>query len=326
MAPVQGFFMQQTYIKYFYNSYPQAKRLKLDREYLFYLKLKAFQTGMLHKGTIIKDIQSITTYSPGSISLYIQRLIKCGFITPFKKKGKIVGYRVISYKKALKLLKVKIRFTGDNLNIAKEHRFNRILFENLKDNKLFKNYIELQDIYNNRKKQVYKEKNNIVKKIKYHKDTLKDKIGEVEILKRKTFTNEDRKKRNEILKEIENKESKINQLKGELKSVLTKESESFKLSCKRFSNLMGYKSIQQGSLLERRGEKHGFLSIKRSLEVIERGVKYVDFISMKSIESSLYWMFGNVVDNKCNKLLFTDFFFSFFESNKQNQLNPIPTI
>lgn len=326
MASDSGFFMQQTYIKYFYNSYPQAKRLKLDREYLFYLKLKVFQTGMLHKGTVIKDIQSITTYSPGSISLYIQKLIKCGFIIPFKKKGKVVGYRVISYKKALKLLKVKIRFTGDNLNIAKEHRFNRILFEELKDNKFFKNYIELQDIYNNRKKQIYKANKSIKNKIKYHNSVLKDKIRESEILKRKTFTNEDRKKRDEILKEIENKKSKINQLKDELESVLTKESESFKLSCKRFSNLMGYKSIQQGSLLERRSENNGLLNIKRSLEVIERNVRYVDYLLMKSIKSSLYWMFGNVVDNKCNQLLFTDLFFSFFESNKQNQLNPIPMI
>jgi len=248
-------------------------------------------------------------------------LIKCGFIIPFKENNKIVGYTIISYKKALKILGVKIRFSGQNKNVAKEHRFNRIVVEGLKDNKFFKNYIELQDIYNNRKKQVYKENKSIKNKIKYHKETLKDKIEESKILKRKTFTNEDRKKRDEILKEIENKKNKIIQLKDELESVMTKKNESFKLSCKRFSNLIGYKSTQQGSLLERRSETNGFLGVTRSREVIERNVKYVDFLLMKSIESSLYWMFGNVVDNKCNKLLFTSLFFSFFESNKQNSPN-----
>lgn len=311
--------MSENYIKYFYSSYSKAKRLKLDREYLLYLKLKSLPTANLKKGSIIQDIKSITTYSGASISLYIKRLVKCGFISPFTKDGKIMGYTVVSYKKVLKILGVKIRFTGKNKNIAKEHRFNRILINKLKDNKEFKNFIELQDIHNNRKKQIYKARQSILKKIKYHKEKLVDKNKELEYINRTTFTPQDRIKRVNFMKEIEDKKEKIKQLEDQLKSASIKESESFKISCKRFSNLIGYKSIQQGSLLERRSENNKFLIIERSMKVIERNVKYVDYLLMKSIESSLYWMFGNVVDNKCNKLLFTNLFFSFFESNKQNR-------
>lgn len=283
--------MPNNYIKYFYKSYPASKRLGLHREYLFLLKLKYYSSGILKRGSIITDIQEITSYSPASISIYIKKLLECGFLIPFSKDGKVIGYNTISYKDVLKLLGVKIRFSGKNLNIAKEHRFNRILLEGLKDNKDFKNFIELQDLYKNSNNQSFKQKKKLINKITYRKS-----------------------------KNDPTQLDSIKQLQDELKSVSAKENKFFKISCKKLSRMLGYKSIQQGSLIERRAEKNNFLTIKRHLEVIEKKVEFVEFMSMRALDNSLYWMFGNVVKNSCNELLFTDHFFSHFESNKQNTL------
>lgn len=239
---------------------------------------------------ITKEVQRITSYSPGSISIYIKKLSEKDFIAPIKVGDKIVGYKIKSYKKVLKMLGVKIRFSGKNKNVAKEHRFKRILLVELKDNRLFKNYVELIDLYDNSTKQFFKRQQSLKRKIKYQRE-------------KQSSTERD---------------NTLNQLKSELKSVLASKGERFNMSCKKFSRSLGYKSIQQGSLIERRGESNNFLNITRHFEVVESKVTFEEFKVMKACNQGTYWMFGNVVKNQCNELMFGENFFKHFESNKQN--------
>jgi len=284
--------MQDNYIKYFYGSYRHAKQKGLSSEYLFYLKLKLLKDGELRVGTITESIQKVTSYSPASISIYIKRLVKAGFLIPFVVKGKVVGYQIISYKRALRRIGIKTRFTGASKNIAKEHRFQRIIVDELSDNKMFKNFIEMMDIYQNSEKQLYKEKQKIKRGIKYQREK-DDSITTKRIIRK---------------------------LKEDLKSVQMIPGNRFKLSCRKLSRLLGYKSIQQGSLVERRAENNRFLEIHRSFEVVEKKVSFLEYLPMKVLDDSLYWMFGNVVKNECNVLLFTSAFLGHFEDNKQNTL------
>ncbi len=287
--------MRDNYIKYFYGSYKHAKQKGLSSEYLFYLKLKLLKDGELRVGTITKVIQEVSSYSPASISIYLKRLVEAGFLIPFVIKGKVVGYQVISYKRALRRIGVKTRFTGVSKNIAKEHRFQRLITNELIDNKIFKNFIEMMDVYQNSEKQLYKEKQKIKRKIKYQREK------DDSITTRKT----------------------IRKLKEDLKSVQMMPGNRFKLSCRRLSRLLGYKSIQQGSLIERRAEDNGFLEIHRSFGVVEKKISFLEYLPMKALDDSLYWMFGNVVKNDCNILLFTSVFLGHFEDNKQSALTSL---
>ena len=281
--------MRKNYIKYFYNSYGYAKRRNLGSEYLFFLRLKTIANGELRVGSITEAVQSITSYSPASISYYIRRLTKAGFLIPYKIKGKVVGYQIISYKRAMKLIGMKIRFSGNLKNIAKEHRFQRIELGSLDDTKVFKNYIEMMDVYHNSEKQLYKKVRSLKRKIDYQE--------------KKEQTLETKKK--------------IEQLRSDFESVKAIDNHSFKLSCRKLSRILGYSSVQQGSLIERRAEANSFLKIKREHKVIERGVSFLEFNPMKALDDSLYWMYGNIVKNECNVLQLTDSFFSLFENNKR---------
>lgn len=282
--------MRKKYIKYFYGSYRHAKLKGLGSEYLFFLKLKLLRDGELRVGSITKDVQAISSYSPASISLYIQRLVKAGFLIPFKVKGKVIGYQIISYKRALRLLGVSTRFFGASKNIAKEHRFQRLHLDELLENKVFKNYIEMMDVYRNSEKQLFKQKQKIKRKIAYQRDK-----GDTPITRKR-----------------------IRMLKDDLESVEMIPGNRFQLSCHRLSRLLGYRSFQQGSLIEKRAESNQFLEVHRSFGVVERKTSYLDFVPMQALDKSLYWMYGNVVKNECNRLTMTPFFFSFFEGNQQS--------
>lgn len=281
--------MRKNYIKYFYDSYRYARKKNLGVEYLFFLKLKTIASGELRVGSITEVVQSITSYSPASVSYHIKRLVEAGFLIPFKIKGKVVGYQIISYKRAMKLIGMKIRFSGASKNIAKEHRFQRIELSGLDDTKLFKNCIEMMDVYRNSEKQLYKKARSLKRKIDYQEE--------------KEQTLETKKK--------------IEQLKNDFKSVKAISNHPFKLSCRRLSRILGYSSVQQGSLIERRAERNSFLKIERVQRVIEKGVCILDFKPMKALDDSLYWMYGNVVKNECNVLQFTDSFFNLFENNNR---------
>lgn len=285
--------MEKNYIKYFYGSYRCAKVRGLSSEYLFYLKLKLIDNGELRKGDITSIVQNVSTHSPASISYYIKRLVKAGFLIPYKHKEEVVGYQIISYKRALKLIGLRIRFSGKDKNIAKEHRFQRIELEDLIDTKVFKNYIEMTEVYRSSEKQLYKRKQSLKRKLNYQRE--------------KEQTLETKKK--------------IAQLKEEFESVEAIRDHSFQLSCRKLSRILGYSSAQQGSLIERRAEANSFLDIERRHEVIERGVSWKDFSPMKAYDNSLYWMYGNVVKNECNRLRLTEGFFNLFQDNQRKRAN-----
>jgi len=287
--------MERKYIKYFYGSYRAAKSKGLSSEYLFYLKLKTLKDGELRIGSINKSIEEASTLSPASITIYLKKLVTAGFLIPYVIKGKVVGYQVISYKRALKLIGVKIRFSGAKKNIAKSHRYQGINVEGLEDTKKFKNFIELLDVHKNSKNQAHKEKTKINRKIKYQrtKDNSPETLG------------------------------RIKQLREDHKSCMMRGGIQNKISCGNLAKLLGFKSIQQGSLIERRGEANGFFTIKRNFEVVESRVSYIDYIPMKAIDNSLYWMFGNVVQNDCNILTLTQEFFSYFVNNNQRTSYPL---
>jgi predicted transcriptional regulator len=272
-------------VKYLYSSFKSARVKKLTNEYLFYLQLQSIQfpQNEMYKGSLIKEIQAHFNYSPASISIQLKKLVKAGFVDLYKHdSNKEWKYVIKSYR--LVWNKLGFRFK----QYVERYKFDLIDVENKSELKAQIFTLELQ---RNKQKQEFKLKTNLENKIKYHQDTID-----------KTKSSKIREKKQKALLHL-------NSIKTSLEKVnlgrCAKRPMENRISCKRASLIMGFKSTMTIVNLHKKAQIMTLLSVKKQTTLVAESISKIEYSINPQFEGC-YWKFGRVFRNECNIYQFSN--------------------
>lgn len=252
-------------IKYHIGSFQCAKKAGLLREYLFWLQLKNLPShGRILNRHVIKTISQVTQYSNATISLLIKKSTECGFTHQLWDDKGLYAYHISSYKEVMSRIKYRHK---------SEHKIIKV--QNINNPKAFKCFIQSLEIENNFKKQDFKEKQKLQRRIDYN--VKKNNLDKVDYLK-----------------------SKLDGIGIDLQL----QRESIQISCKKISKILGYKTVSFSSKLEKRMNKLGFC------EIFKRGINFICCMKKSEwlfspIRLSSFWTYGKVFSYSCNKIFFS---------------------
>lgn len=289
-------------IKYLYRSFKAANEQGNVNAYLFYLQLKAmgFAQDEILKGNSIKTIKSTLGYSTGSISNYLKKCVKLGYISLYKHdSGKDWKYVLTSYKKVWN--KFNKRFDTDCSNIP-NYRFETIELPSV-NKKIIKAFILTTDLSRNKRDQEFskfkqehpelveaKRKALIAlrRKKKYHKKTFNE-VKSEKVRKRKEF----------VL------ESSI-AVKHGLQNSLTQENKPTEnmISNNKTNSLMGFRTNKPVSKIVKIAKELQILDKKSKNTLIASGISYFQYLTNPIFDKKHFYKSGNVYKRECSVFYF----------------------
>lgn len=269
-------------IKYLYSSFKKANELGLLSEYMFFLQLKAINVSFLKRGALINSLDRLCI-SDGSISNNVRKLVKAGLLVEYKDANdKIVGYQLISYRRAWNLLGFRFKCEG----YVERYKFDFIELSNSLDKKSIKAHILALELSYNKYKQEYRIRNKTVARINYHEKTLKKvKSNKKRVKKEATLL------RLKSLIETPNENSFTGELTGAIQN---------QISCQKVASILGYSSLTASVNLRKKAQSLSILSLKNEKRAIKRCTFSKYMTDFSNILDKTYWKKGVVYKKICN--------------------------
>ena len=163
------------------------------------------------------------------------------------------------------------------------------------DTSLLQNKSELKaklftfELIRNKQKQVFKKKEKISNQIEYHSNTFnKTKSNKIKERKQKTLL-------------------QLNSIKQSLEEAslggCAKRPIENRISCKRASSILGFKSPKTIVNLHKKSQQLNLLSVKKQISLVAESISKIEFSARPEFKDC-YWKFGKVFRNECNTYFF----------------------
>lgn len=262
-------------VKYLFKSFKRAQLKDCLNEYLFFLQLKSLDNkGKYYRKSYLGTIH--LPYSKSYISTMFKKLVKKGFI-----KQHSSYYELISIYGVWR----KLGFRFKHKTYCERHRYESIPSNHLTDKATIKAFITTLEIAKNQAKQLYKETQPIVNKIHYHDSTLQS---------TKSLKIQDRKR--VLIRELTETLNNYTEGSSSCKTVS-------RISNKRISKILGYKTTMSGWNLVKKACQEKFLTSTSKLTLLLSGVKKRDFYQdLLNQFENCFWMYGRVYKRECTEI------------------------
>lgn len=268
-------------MQYKIGTYKKAKQGKFLKEFACVLLLKeSFSSSFIKRGSL-RIISEITGYSYSYLSSkIIPKLISLGFLERLEKNGVLWGYKLISYHNLFISTKTNqsklFRFSPDTNTIA------GIL-----------SVLEGLELAHNFDKQLNKKftKSLIAKQKRY---SLKQDTEKLNLLDQMYY----------------------NRFFEKARCYETENQKRAKITCKKFSKILGYKSAMKGSRVLNQAKENGFIQIEKRKKFIcetdhDTARESFDFKKHFFVKNNIFSKQGTVFLRQVSDIVFNPFFFVF---------------